>query len=309
MRIGVALAASGEANYVDTMIDQAGQAAAAGLSSAWFGQRFDYDSAALAGLVGRAVPGLDVGTSAIPIFARHPILVASQAQTAQAATHGRYHLGMALGGPAMIEQAFGLRYERPIALLREFLVALRSLLETGGADLHGELLTVAPPQPTALPGAQPPVPVLVAAMGPQSLRVTGELADGTLPYLVGPKTLGDHIVPTITTAAERAGRPAPRIVAYVAGVVTADVEATRGVAAQRMAFYDRVPSYQRVIALEGAERAADLTVVGDEETVAAAVRRYVDAGATEVVFTQTDLAGDADRLRTWRLLGQLNQEG
>lgn len=305
MSLGVALSASDAVNYVDTMTGLAREAADAGVRSAWFGQRFDYDSVALAALVGREVPGLQVGTAAVPVFGRHPVPVAAQAQTAQAATRGRYHLGLALGTKAFTERTFGIPYERPIARLREFLTALRALLDTGGADFHGELLTAAPPMSTALAGAQPPVPVLVAAMGPQALRVSGELADGILPNLAGPRTLGEHIVPAVTEAARRAGRPAPRIVAFVPGVVTADTEAARAAALQRMAFYDQVPSYHRVTALEGASRAADLAVIGTEETVVSAIRCYFDAGATEVVLTQTDLAGDADRLRTWRLLGEL----
>jgi alkanesulfonate monooxygenase SsuD/methylene tetrahydromethanopterin reductase-like flavin-dependent oxidoreductase (luciferase family) len=142
-------------------------------------------------------------------------------------------------------------------------------------------------------------------MGPRALRVTGELADGTLPFLAGPRTLGEHIVPAITAAAERAGRPAPRIVAFVAGVVTDDVDAAREAAARNTELYDGIPSYQRVIALEGAAKAAELVEIGDEKALAAAARRYFDAGATEVVFTQTALAGDADRIRTWNLLGEL----
>jgi F420-dependent oxidoreductase-like protein len=305
MTTGVALAASNVPNYVDAIVAQARAASEAGVRSVWLGQRFDYDSPSLAAIVGREVPALEVGTSAIPIFGRHPVLVASQAQTAQAATHGRYHLGLALGSPGTVEATFGLPFQRPIGLLREFLTALRTLLETGTADHHGELLTAAPPMPTALPGAQPTVPILVAAMGPQALKVTGELADGTLPYLAGPRTLGEHVVPAITAAAERAGRPAPRIVAFVAGGLATDVEAARENAAQQLAFYDRVPSYQRIVGLEGASRAAELAVLGDEETVTKAVQRYRDAGATQVVFTATNLAGPDDQLRTWQLLGSL----
>lgn len=159
--------------------------------------------------------------------------------------------------------------------------------------------------PAGLPGAEPPTPVLVAAMAPQALRVSGELADGILPYLAGPRTLGEHIVPAVTAAARNAGRPAPRIVAFVAGVVTDDTDGARRAALEQLAFYEQVPSYRRVIGLEGASRAGDLALIGSEETVAAGVQRYFDAGATEVVFTQTDLAGSADRLRTWRLLGEL----
>ncbi|WP_067669856.1 TIGR03564 family F420-dependent LLM class oxidoreductase [Nocardia miyunensis] len=300
MTLGVALAADNAGNYVDEIVRQARLVAEAGLGSVWFGQRMDYDSPTLAAIVGREVPELQVGTSAIPVVGRHPLLVSSQAQTAQAATHGRYHLGLALGS-ALAASAFGVPFDRPITRLREFLTGLRELLETGTADVHGELLTTAPPLPAAVAGAQPRVPVLVAAMGPQALRVTGELADGTLPYLAGPKTLSDHIVPAIT----RATATAPRVVAFVPGVVTSDIDRIRAKAVEQLAFYEQVPSYRRVIELEGATRAADLAVIGDEETVAAEIERYYDAGATEVVLTTTDLAGESDQHRTWKLLGEL----
>ncbi|MFG3200078.1 LLM class F420-dependent oxidoreductase [Streptomyces sp. NPDC048208] len=305
MTVGVALDASGAGNQVDATVLLAREAAAAGLRSAWFGQTFGADSPQLAAIVGREVPDLQVGTSAIPVFGRHPLVVSSQAQTAQAATHGRYHLGLALGTRLLTEGGFGLPFERPVARLREFLTALRQLTGTGTADFHGELLTAVTPIPARVPGAEDGVPVLVAAMGPQALKVSGELADGILPYLAGPRALERDIVPAVTAAAKAAGRPAPRIVALVPGVVTDDVDAVRETATERLAFYEQIPSYARVIELSGARRASDVAVIGDEKAVAAEVRRYRDAGATEVVFTGTDIAGDADRLRTWALLGEL----
>ncbi|MEV6865917.1 LLM class flavin-dependent oxidoreductase [Streptosporangium subroseum] len=74
MTIGVALSVPADAeNAVDAVVDQAHAAKSAGIDSVWLGQRFDYDSVALAGIVGREVPGLNVGTSAVPIFGRHPL--------------------------------------------------------------------------------------------------------------------------------------------------------------------------------------------------------------------------------------------
>ncbi|MEU7122508.1 TIGR03564 family F420-dependent LLM class oxidoreductase [Streptomyces zaomyceticus] len=307
MTLGVTLGSTAVLRTVDSTVRLAREARDAGLHSAWVGQSFAYDSPSLAAIVGREVSGLQVGTSAIPIFGRHPLLVSSQAQTAQAATGGRYHLGLALGTKHLTETGFGIPYERPIGLLREFLTALRPLLETGGADFHGELLTATTPYSAAVPGAEPAVPVLVAAMGPQALRVSGELADGILPFLAGPRALGEHIVPAVTAAAAAAGRPAPRIVALVPGVVTADAEAVRESAAEALALYERIPSYRRAVELSGASRAAEIAVIGDEETVAAEVRRYREAGATEVVFTATELSGEDDRRRTWKLLGELSR--
>ncbi|MGW6238053.1 LLM class F420-dependent oxidoreductase [Streptomyces sp. NPDC055094] len=308
MTVGVALNATGPDNQIDATVRLAQEAATAGLRSAWFGQTLGADSPQLAAIVGREVPGLQVGTSAIPVFGRHPLTVSSQALTAQAATHGRYHLGLALGSKLVAEGAFGIPFERPVARLREFLTALRQLTETGTADFRGELLTANTPLPARVPGAEAGVPLLVAAMGPQALRASGELADGILPYLAGPRALAEHIVPAVTTAAEAAGRPAPRIVALVYGVVTDDVDAVRAKATEQLAFYEQIPSYARVIELSGGRRAADVAVIGDEATVAAEVQRYRDAGATEVVFAGTDIAGEADRRRTWALLGDLAEK-
>ncbi|WP_407548061.1 TIGR03564 family F420-dependent LLM class oxidoreductase [Streptomyces sp. Pv4-95] len=305
MTVGAALNTTGPDNQIDASVRLAEEAAAAGLRSVWFGQTFGADSPQLAAIVGRAVPGLQVGTSAIPVFGRHPLTVSGQAQTAQAATHGRYHLGLALGTKLLTEAGFGIPFERPVARLREFLIALRQLTETGSADFHGELLTATTPIPARVPGAEAGVPLLVAAMGPQALRASGELADGILPYLAGPRALAEHIVPAVTAAAEAAGRQAPRIVALVHGVVTDDVDAVRETVTEQLAFYEQIPSYARAVALSGGTRAADVAVIGDEKTVAAEVRRYRDAGATEVVFAGTEVAGDADRRRTWALLGEL----
>ncbi|WP_329377790.1 LLM class F420-dependent oxidoreductase [Streptomyces sp. NBC_01716] len=305
MTVGVALNATDPDNQIDATVRLAEEAAAAGLRSAWFGQTFGADSPQLAAIVGREVPALQVGTSAIPVFGRHPLTVSSQALTAQAATHGRYHLGLALGTKLLTEGGFGIPFERPVARLREFLTILRQLTETGNADFDGELLSAHALVPARVPGADAGVPILVAAMGPQALRASGELADGILPYLAGPRALAEHIVPAVTAAAEAAGRPAPRIVALVHGVVTDDVDAVRERVTEALAFYEQIPSYARVIELSGAKRAVDVAVIGDERTVAAEVRRYRDAGATEVVFSGTEIAGDADRRRTWDLLGEL----
>jgi F420-dependent oxidoreductase-like protein len=201
-----------------------------------------------------------------------------------------------------------MRVDRQIQLLTEFLTALRPYLETGEVDVAGEQLTARTPFPSALPGATPP-PILVAAMGPNAPRVTGELADGTITYLAGPRALAEHVVPTLSEAAASAGRPEPRIVAAIPAVVTDDPDAARAVAYRQRAFYEGVPSYRAVLDREGVARAGDLAVIGGAEQVTDQLHRYLEAGATEVTVTQTDLAGPDDRLRTWELVGRLAREG
>ncbi|RJO69206.1 TIGR03564 family F420-dependent LLM class oxidoreductase [Nocardia panacis] len=292
-------------NAVDAAVTAGREAAAAGVRSVWLGQLFGPDSIAVAGILGREVPELEVGTSVVPIAGRHPLVVAGQAQTAQAASHGRFTLGIGTGSRAMAEAAFGGSFDRPIAHLREFLTALRPLLETGTADLHGEIFTAAPPFSAEVAGAKPPVPVLVSALGPQTLRVAGELADGTMPYLVGANALNEHIVEPLRAAAARAGRPTPRVIALVPALVTSDVAAATAAAEESMAFYDKIPAYRRVLEKSGVQRAAQLAVLGDEDTVAAALEAYFAAGATEIVVANSDLTTEADRLRTLALVGEL----
>lgn len=120
------------------------------------------------------------------------------------------------------------------------------------------------------------------------MRVTGELADGTLPYLAGPRTVGEFIGPAITAAAAGAGRPAPKIIAMVPALVTDDVAAGRALAAETLAFYATIPSYQKVIEREQLDSITDLAAVGDAATVRAQLRRYLDAGATDVALSPLD---------------------
>ncbi|MFD8493955.1 LLM class F420-dependent oxidoreductase [Amycolatopsis sp. NPDC059657] len=305
MTIGVALPSGdtdGASNLVEELIDQTRQAAAAGIDSVWFSQLQNYDAVTVAALAGREVPGIAVGSSVVPIYPRHPLLLSALGQTAQAATGGRFTLGVGLGSEKLLKPAYGVDYPPPIRHLREYLTALRPLLNGEAAEFDGELLSSHPFAPTAVPGSAP-VPILVAAMGPQALKVTGELADGTLPFLAGPRALAELIVPVINAAAESAGRPKPKIVAAFPAIVTSDVDTTREKAAANLAFYDSIPSYQKILAAEGVSAAHELAAIGDEETVAAAIRRYFDAGATEVVITQAGIHSSEDRLRTWRLAG------
>ncbi|MEC3977089.1 LLM class F420-dependent oxidoreductase [Amycolatopsis sp. H20-H5] len=307
MSIGVALP-SGDtentANIVDELIAQTRQAADAGLDRVWFSQRYDHDAIALAALAGRAVPEIAVGTSIVPIVPRHPLLLASLAQTAQAATGGRFTLGVGLGAKALSEAAYGVGYPPPIRHLREWLTVLNQALDGEQVSFDGETVSAHPVWPVTVQGSAKPE-VIVAAMGLQALRVTGELADGTLPFLAGPRTVSRQIVPAITKAAEAAGRPAPKIIVAFPAIVTDEPDAVRELAAPQLAFYDDIPSYRKILDAEGVDGALDLAVIGDEKTVADAVRRYFDAGATEVVVTQAGLRSAAERLRTWALLGGL----
>ncbi|WP_167097735.1 LLM class F420-dependent oxidoreductase [Mycobacterium sp. DL592] len=286
MPTGIVISPQADAdNAVDDVINQARGAYAAGVRQVWFAQQFDLDAISLSGVVGAAVPGLGVGTFVVPINPRHPLVVASLAQTAQAASHGNFTLGLGLGAHEPERVAFGQKWPGTVERLREHLTVLRSIFDTGTVDFHGSQITASPGWPPRVAGGTP-VPIYVAAMGPKSLAVTGELADGTLPYLAGPRTISEFIVPTISAAAAAAGRPEPRVIAAVPVLVTDDVPAGRRAAEEVLSFYTAIPSYQKVIAREGVSSVAELAAIGPAEAVLEQLRSYRSAGVSDLVLTQ-----------------------
>jgi F420-dependent oxidoreductase-like protein len=292
------------ANVVDDVVSQARRAYDVGVRQIWLAQQFDHDAIALAGLIGAAVPGLGVGTSVVPINPRHPLIMASLAQTAQAAAHGNFSLGLGLGAHEPERQAFGTAWPNTVGRLREHLTVLRSIFDTGAVDFHGDEFTANPEWPVNVPGGTP-IPIYVAAMGPKALQVTGEMADGTLPNLAGPRTIAEFIEPTIAKAAADAGRPKPRIIAAVPALVSDDVDAARTAAAEQLSFYQTIPSYQKVIAREGLDSVADLAAVGSAESVARQLRRYLDAGATDVVLSAVDRVEATVAEQLWEVAASL----
>lgn len=294
----------GAVNLVDDVLDQARRAHELGVTKVWLAQQLNYDAISLAAVVGAAVPGLGVGTSVVPINPRHPLIVAQLAQTAQAATHGNFSLGLGLGARLIERPAFGTDWTNVITRLREHLTILRAVFDTGSVDFHGSEISASPTWPVQVVGGTP-VPVYVAAMGPKALRVTGELADGTIPYLAGPRTIGEFIVPTINKAAAEAGRPTPRVITAVPVLVSDDVEKARAAAAEQLGFYEAIPSYRNVIAREGVESITELAAIGPEQAVLRKLNSYLDAGATELTLSPLERTDSADREVLWRLAAAL----
>jgi F420-dependent oxidoreductase-like protein len=279
----------------------------AGVRQLWLGQQFDYDAITLAAVIGSAVPGSAVGTSVVPINPRHPLVVGAAAETAQAATHGNFSLGLGLGVPFAEQLAFGIPATNTVQRLREYLTVLRAIIDDRTVDFHGSQITAVDPAllPVALAGSTP-FPVYVAAMGPRAPQVTGELADGTLPACTGPRTIEGFIAPTVAAAAADAGRPPPRIIALVWVAVTHDPDTVRAAAADSTAMYDQIPSYQKVLAREGKSRAVELAVIGTAQEVTRQLKTYMDAGATDLALLPLQ-TGPADLRRLWEVTAALQE--
>ncbi len=187
--------------------------AEAGLDHAFAVQIFGPDALTLLAVAGSKVPGITLGTGVVPVHPRHPMVLAQQALTVQWATGNRLVLGIGLSHQVVVEGMWGLSYDKPATYMKEYLAALLPLLRGETVTSAGDRVTMnafMPLDVAKLPGVEPP-PVLVAALGPAMLRLAGAVADGTVTWMTGTKTIGEHVAPSIAAAAER-GRPpgAPR---------------------------------------------------------------------------------------------------
>lgn len=292
-------------SFPDT-VAQLRRFAEAGLAHAFASQIFGPDALTLLAAAGAQAPGIQFGTGVVPVQPRHPMMLAQQALTVQAATGNRLILGIGLSHQVVVEGVWGLSFERPAAYMREYLEALMPLLHGEAAQVTGERVTARAFQPLAVKGAEPP-PVIVAALGETMLRLAGRLADGTATWMTGTTTVATHIVPTIAAAAEKAGRPLPRVFVALPVCVSADVEEAKARIDQDFAIYPNLPSYKAMLDREGATRPSDVGLMGDEEAVAAGVQRLAEAGATD--FVAAVVGGRDDRARTYDLLSSLARGG
>ncbi|MEJ2889840.1 TIGR03564 family F420-dependent LLM class oxidoreductase [Actinomycetospora aeridis] len=297
--IGVNVAAGLPAdpgNVVDELAGRARTAEAAGVDTVWLPQGYGVDTLTTFAAIARDVPRVELGASVIVVQPRHPRVLAAQAQTVQAASHGRFTLGLGVSHPGLLE-VYGIPFDRPVAALRAHLDVLLPILD--GRAVPGAEGPGSDAAATTVPGAAPRVPVLLGALGPVMLRLAGERASGTITFLSGPRTIADEVVPRLT----RAGLPRPRVVVGVPVAVTDDPARVRAEVAAEYAAYARLPSYAATLARDGFGSPGDIVVAGDEDAVAEGLRRYAEAGATDV---NVSLVGDAaDRERTLPVLAQL----
>src|SRR5260221_4406421 len=225
---------------IDDVVAAARAAELDGFSTYAMSQTFGFDTMGVLSVVGREVPRIGLATGVVPTYGRHPFTMAQQALTVQAASDGRFTLGIGLSHQIVIEGMFGLSFDKPLRHMREYLDALMPLLHDGKADVDGE--TISTHAAIDVADRKPP-PVLVAALGPKMLELARRVTYGTVTWMTGPATLASHVVPIITAAAEQAGKPAPRVVASLPICVTNDGDGARDRAAKDFQVCGFLPSY------------------------------------------------------------------
>jgi 5,10-methylenetetrahydromethanopterin reductase len=272
------------------------EAQADGVDSFWITQGFGHDALGVISAFGAGLSGMRIGTAVVPVYPRHPMVLAQQALTTSQIIGGNLVLGIGSSHPSVVGPCWGMSYDRPARYMDEYVDALTGSL-TQHVRFTGEVLT-ARGDLTIAGNVEAPA-VMIAALGPAMLRVAGAKTAGTITWMVGRRTLRDLTVPVINDAADRAGRIAPEIVVTVPICVTADPATATASVDRDLAWFNDRPSYRAMLDREGLASAGGLALVGSADQVRDGIASYADAGATTVAV---QFYGDPDERAAGRQL-------
>jgi len=278
-------------------VDLARRADAAGYESVWVTHGIGRDGLHVLSAYAHAAPRVGLGTGVLPLYPRHPVLLAQEALTLQEVSGGRLRLGIGVSHRPVMEGALGLDMGKPLEVAREYVAVLRQAL--GGRVQH----TGACYQVTwqmGVPRLPPPPPVYLAGLGTGMLELAGEIADGAVLWLCAPAYIRDHALPAIRRGRERAGKRLEgfEIVVSVPAAVTTDRAAGREAFKVELTRYLALPFYRAMFEKSGfgpeiaawdrastpaavPDRLADaLGAVGDASALGRLVAAYREAGVT-----------------------------
>lgn len=244
-----------------------------------------------------------LGTGVLPIFSRTPVSTAQTAATIDEYSDGRMVLGIGVSHKVTVENWFDNEISKPVTQMREYASIVRAIFR-GEAPPEGEFFN------TKFQfmgyGARADLPIYIAALSPNMLRLAGEIADGVMLWLCVPDYIRDVVIPHVREGREKAGKDMDGfdVVAAVPSGVTDDPDAGREAARGELLTYFSLPFYRRMIEGSGfgdeiaafdeamgagdvdAAKAAisdrflgELAGIGSADDVRSAIGRYRDAGA------------------------------
>jgi F420-dependent oxidoreductase-like protein len=220
-----------------------------GYRCAWAAEAYGADAATVLAAVAARTTRIGIGSAIFQMPARTPAMTAMTAATLDDLSGGRFRLGLGVSGPQVVEGWHGVAYGRPLRRTREYVAIVRAILaRREPLTFAGEDYRIPYDGPGAtglgkplkLIGApHPHIPVYLATIGPHSVALTAEIADGWLPVFYSPERAAEVFGPHL---AEGAGRRAPErgrleVVPTVQTVISEDLDAARAQVKPMLALY------------------------------------------------------------------------
>jgi len=275
-------------------VDLVRRAESAGYESAWVTHGLGRDSFLVLAAYGQATSRIRLGNGVVPIYPRHPVVMAQAALTLNEQVRGRFTLGIGVSHRASMDAMLGVPIKEPLAVMREYVAVLRGALGAG-ADFEGKHYRAH--WSLAVPTRPPAPPIYLAALGPKMCELAGEIADGAILWLTSPDYVRDVARPAIERGRRRAGKTLEgfEVVAAVPLAVTDDRTAAVAAFRAELARYVALPFYRAMMEASGlgeALRTADrdgavpavmaeaLGGIGDAATARKFVEAYRRAGVT-----------------------------
>ena len=305
-RVGVAVGGSKIAE-IQSMILQAEEL---GIQAAWMttgGAR--PDSMTCFAATAAATNSIKLGTSIVPTFPRHPLVMVQQAQVVAQLAPGRFRLGVGPSHRPTIE-SMGIDFNAPLGHLREYLQILKAILQGGSVDYDGEHYHAHDSIPEPLD-----IEIMASALRRGSFELCGAEADGAISWICPGVYLRDVALPAMEAGARRAGRETPPLIAHAPVCVHDNADEVRA-AVREQIMNPRLPFYQRMLVAAGYPEATagvwsdamiDGAVIwGDEGQALERIQELFSFGATEILASPVTAGPDrgASLDRTMRLLGQ-----
>jgi F420-dependent oxidoreductase-like protein len=307
-RIGLAI----EARETQAAMMAIADAEAAGVEQIWMTQSPPtLDTLTLYAAVAMRTMRIRLGTSIVPTYPRHPLVLAQQALTLSDIAPNRLRLGVGPSHRHAIEGVYGLQETSPLAHLSEYVAILRASLETGHVDFHGDYFNV---NASGLRTAN--VPILVSALREGAFRLAGEISDGAISWMCPVPYLLNKALPALRAGAESRHRPAPPLVAHIPVALSEDENAVLEAARKRVQFYSTAPFYQRMFADAGFPIAPDgsgldalarsLVVFGSETFVTQQLTTLLAQGLDELLLMLVPVQNAArERSQLTHLIGSM----
>lgn len=161
------------------------EAEACGVDQVWIAEAYGYDSVSVLGYLAAKTSRIGLASGIFPLGTRTPALLAQTAAGLDAISDGRFTLGLGTSGPQVIEGWHGFSFDRPLARTRDNVEIIRMALRRDALEYKGATITL--PSTGGRPlkmintPLRPVIPITIAALGPQNVELTAELAEGWLP--------------------------------------------------------------------------------------------------------------------------------
>ena len=219
------------------VVDYAKLAEASGFESVWVPEAWSSDAFTLLGAVASHTSRLRIAPGIVNIFSRSPALLAQTFATLDELSNGRVWIGLGTSGPQVVEHWHGLKFERPLGRMREVVQVLRLALSGQRVDFDGEFFKLRGFTMLISP-VQKQIPIYLATFKAQSLKMTGEIADGWLPTHLSMAQL-PAMMATLAEGAQKSGRSADQIdiAAQTLTAISRDGDEARLACARHLAYY------------------------------------------------------------------------